>query len=321
MHILLMVGMLLTVVVFTSRLMLGPLREVLDWRMRRVLQLLVLFLPMTSLFVLIGGLRHVLDPRCIQTVPMWDHMLDTGEVFFLGGSIVGSAMLGLVRLFLMNRTMKRETTIRDDRLEKKVTVLTTKTGIGSVSVRLVPLSRPLALIYGIRQPTLLLSTWMVEHLDEEEVEAVLIHELVHVQRADYLVNWLALMLRDAFFYLPPHRLLYRQLQREKELACDDLVAHITQRPLALASALTKVWLFQAETRSAVLVQTLTGSGESLEGRVERLLAKRLDEGEKSQPFLGLPRMTLSVSVMFLVTVISLIGMIALLLCWPTLALL
>jgi beta-lactamase regulating signal transducer with metallopeptidase domain len=252
---------------------------------------------------------------------LWDHLLDTGEVFFLGGCIIGSATLGLVRLFLMNRTMKRETTIRDNHLEKKVRVLAAKTGIGSVSARLVPLSRPLALIYGIQQPTLLLSTWMVEHLDQEEIEAVLIHELVHIQRADYLINWVALMLRDAFFYLPPIRVLYRQLQREKELACDDLVAHITQRPLALASALTKVWLFQAETRSAVLAQTLIGMGDGIEGRVQRLLSKQPDRGEKSQPFLFLPHMTLSVSVMFLVTVISLIGMTALLLCWPTLSLL
>jgi beta-lactamase regulating signal transducer with metallopeptidase domain len=321
MHILLMAGMLLTIVLFTSRLMLGLLRSVEDWKKRRLFQLPVLFLPMTSLFVLIGGLQHVLDPRCIQMERVWDHILDIGAVLFLGGSILGSATLGLVRLFLMNRTMKREATIRDCHLEKMVAHLATQRGICSVSVRLIPLSRPLALIYGIRQPTLLLSTWMVEHLDQEEVEAVLIHELVHVQRADYLINWVALMLRDAFFYLPPIRALYRQLQREKELACDDLVAHITQRPLALASALTKVWLFQVETPRALLAQTLMAKGEGIEGRVERLLSKTPRRCEKPQPFLFLPPMTLSVSVLFLVTVISFIGMIALLLCWPTLSLL
>jgi beta-lactamase regulating signal transducer with metallopeptidase domain len=321
MHILLMAGMLLIVVSFTSRLMLGLLRPVEDWKKRRVLQLLVLFLPMTSLFVLIGGLQHVLDPRCIQTVPVWDHVLDIGEVLLLGGSIVGSLLLGLVRLFLMNRTMKQEITTQDSCLETRVAALTALSGIGPVCVRLVPLSHPLALISGFRQPTLLLSTWMVEHLDQEEVEAVLMHELAHIQRADYLINWVALMLRDAFFYLPPIRVLYRQLQREKELACDDLVVHITQRPLALASALTKVWLYQVEIRSAVLAQTLVAKDEGIEGRVERLLSKTPECCEKPQPFLFLPPMTLSVSVLFLVTIISLVGMIALLLCWPTLSLL
>jgi beta-lactamase regulating signal transducer with metallopeptidase domain len=321
MHVLLTAGMLLIIVLFTSRLMLGLLGSVEDWKKRRLFQLPVLFLPITSLFVLMGGLQHVLDPHCIQMESAWDHVLDIATVLFLGGSILGSAMLGLVRLFLMNRTMKRETTIQDSGLETRVAALTAGRGIGPVRVRLVPLSRPLALIYDFHQPTLLLSTWMVEHLDEQEVEAVLIHELVHIQRADYLINWVALMLRDAFFYLPPIRATYRQLKQEKELACDDLVAHITQRPLALASALTKVWLFQVETRSAVLAQTLVAKGEGIESRVERLLSKTPKSCEKPQRFLFLSPMALSVCVLFLVTVISLIGMRALLLCWPTLALL
>ncbi len=316
MHIFLMTGMLLIVVFFTSHLMLGLLRPVEDWKKRRVLQLFVLILPMTSLFVLLGGLQHVLDPRCIQRVPVWDHALDIAGVILLGSCIVGSVVLGLLRLFLMNRTMNRQATTRDSCLEIWVTRLAATRGIKHIRVRLVPLSRPLALIFGFRQPTLLLSTWMIEHLDQEEVEAVLTHELVHVHRADYLINWVALMMRDAFFYLPPIRVVYQQLQREKELACDDLVAQITKRPLALASALAKVWQNLVETRRVVLGQTLIGKGESIEGRVERLLSPTREQSD--QQFLFLQRMTGTLSVLFLVTVISLIGMIALLLCWPTL---
>ena len=97
---------------------------------------------------------------------------------------------------------------------------------------------------------MLLSTWMVDHLDQQELEAVLMHELVHVRRRDYLLNWVALLLRDAFFYLPTSRIAYRQLHYEKELASDDLVAQSTKRPLALASALTKVWLSLVDDASS-----------------------------------------------------------------------
>jgi hypothetical protein len=145
-----MVGGLLIVVLFTSRLMLGLLQPVEDWKKRRVLQLLILTLPMTSLFVLLGGLQHVFDPRCIQRVPAWDHALDIAGVILLGSSIVGSVVLGLVRLFLMNRIMNWETTIQDSCLEMRVARLAATRGIGPVRVRLVPLSRPLALISGFR---------------------------------------------------------------------------------------------------------------------------------------------------------------------------
>jgi beta-lactamase regulating signal transducer with metallopeptidase domain len=318
MHTFLTAGMLLIVVFFTSHLMLGLLRPVEDWKKRRVLQLLILVLPMTSLFVLLGGLQHVLDPHCIQTVPVWDHVLDIGGVILLLSSIVGSVVLGLVRLFLMNRILNRQATTRDSCLEMWVTRLAATRGIGPVCVRLVSLSRPLALISGFRQPTLHLSTWMIEHLDQEELEAVLTHELVHVHRADYLINWIALMMRDAFFYLPPIRVVYRQMQREKELACDDLVAQITKRPLALASALAKVWQNLVETPRALLAQTLIGKGEGIEGRVERLLSPTLERRDQQQPFLFLQRMTFTLSVLFLVVVMSLMGMMVELFCWPTL---
>jgi beta-lactamase regulating signal transducer with metallopeptidase domain len=318
MHTLLMAGMLLIVVWFASYLMLGLFRPVEDWKKRRVLQLLVLILPTTSLFVLLGGLQHILDPRCVQRVPVWDHALDIAGVILLLSSIVGSVVLGLVRLFLMNRIMNREATTRDSCLEMRVTRLAATRGIKHVCVRLVPLSHPLALIYGFRRPTILLSTWMVEHLDQEEVEAVLIHELVHVHRADYLINWVALMMRDAFFYLPPIRAVYQQLQREKELACDDLVAQITKRPLALASALAKVWQNLVDPPPTLLAQTLIGKGEGIEGRVERLMSPTLERRDQQQPFLFLQRITFTISVLFLVVVMSLMGMMALLLCWPTL---
>jgi hypothetical protein len=86
------------------------------------------------------------------------------------------------------------------------------------------------------------------------------------------MTWLATMLRDAFFYLPTSRAAYRQLQQEKELACDDLAVGATHRPLALASALAKVWQHAVEGPRFGSAQSLTGVGESINGRIERLLA-------------------------------------------------
>jgi hypothetical protein len=89
------------------------------------------------------------------------------------------------------------------------------------------------------------------------------------------MTWLATMLRDAFFYLPTSWAAYHQLQQEKELACDDLAVSATHRPLALASALAKVWQHAVEGPHFVRIgtaQSLTGAGESINDRIERLLA-------------------------------------------------
>jgi hypothetical protein len=56
------------------------------------------------------------------------------------------------------------------------------------------------------------------------------------------------------------------------MACDDLVVTTSHRPLALASALTKVWLHAVEQPGASLAQTLVEREKPILGRVERLLA-------------------------------------------------
>jgi beta-lactamase regulating signal transducer with metallopeptidase domain len=145
---------------------------------------------------------------------------------------------------------------------------------------------------------------MVDHLDRCEIEAVLSHELEHVARHDYLVIWLATVLRDAFFYLPTSWTAYRQFQHEKELACDDVVVQATRRPLALASALTKVWLHAVEgSRFAPLATPLHLAGENkrMNDRIERLLAPR----ERMANSARLRIDTVTVSVSALVVLLSL----------------
>jgi hypothetical protein len=98
---------------------------------------------------------------------------------------------------------------------------------------------------------------------------VVAHELAHLRRGDMRLAWLALWLRDTFCYLPISRQLYQQLRHDQELACDDLAVAVTGRPLALASALAKVW--QHLLTPPLLIMTLTGVGTAFDERITRLL--------------------------------------------------
>jgi beta-lactamase regulating signal transducer with metallopeptidase domain len=145
-------------------------------------------------------------------------------------------------------------------------------------MRLLVSDQPLAWTSGWVRPWLLLSNWMEEHLDRRELEAVIMHELAHVARRDTLVLWMGRVLRDAFWYLPTSRAAYRQLEQDKEFACDDLVVGVTHRPLALASALTKVWLQAVDgtaTSTFELAHYLEGTRPQMVERIERLMAKHV----------------------------------------------
>ncbi|MBI2918886.1 MAG: M56 family metallopeptidase [Chloroflexi bacterium] len=189
----------------------------------------------------------------------------------MGLIAVGGLGLGLIRITVMAWLIGRRSTPASGRLQSLANCLAAKLGAPPARVLLSSYQGPLAFTYGWLTPGILLSTRMLEDLDEKETEAVLAHELAHVVRRDYLTMWLATMLRDAFFYFPTSWIAYRQLQREKELASDDLAATHTGRPLALASALARTWQKSLAQAPLGLGQPLVGLGQDMEGRVKRLL--------------------------------------------------
>jgi beta-lactamase regulating signal transducer with metallopeptidase domain len=264
-------------VVVGCALLLRVLRSIALWSQRRLVQSFVLAMPIMTLGIGVSGMHHFIGPFCFATTPFWD--LVFGVVFPLGMVVIalGALGLGALRLILLAQVVWRCRLPAPLSLRTTTERLAKRLNVGSVRVWLCTYDRPLAFTCGIFIPTILVSTWMLEHFDQQELEAVLTHELEHVARHDYLIIFLATVMRDAFFYLPTSRVAYRQLQREKELICDDLTVQVTRRPLALASALAKVWLHAAETPQVArfgAAQPFAERGEALSTRIERLLAQQ-----------------------------------------------
>lgn len=272
MHALLAVSALLLVIVGAA-LALRLLPRLADWERRRQAQLLVLAAPVLSLAVGLGGLSHFAGHVCFIGVPPWDYTLGLALPLGMGAVALGGLAIGLVRFGVMARIFAARGVPAHAELQALADTLAAQVGAPRARILLCPLDRPLALASGLWRPVILLSTWTLDHLDRRELEAVLAHEIGHIARRDYLAAWFATVLRDAFCYLPTSWAAYRQLQREKELACDDLAVRITRRPLALASALAKVWQSTLSTNPAYLAQSFDGMGETIERRIERLLAR------------------------------------------------
>ncbi|MBI3979690.1 MAG: M56 family metallopeptidase [Chloroflexi bacterium] len=259
-------------VVLGGYLALGVQRGLGAWSRRRDLQFLVLAAPVVSLALGVAGLHHFADRTCFLGAPPWDTALGVALPLGMSAIALGGLGLGVVRLALLDRTVARRGAPADPALQALAHRLADDLGAPRADVRLWVSDRPLALTCGLWRPTLLLSSWLLEHLDGRELEAVLAHELAHVVRRDYPIIWLATVLRDAFCYLPTSWAAYRQLQLEKELACDDLAIGVTRRPLALAGALAKVWQRSAGGPTFGAAQPLVEAGKLIEDRIERLLA-------------------------------------------------
>src|SRR5258708_1755873 len=260
-------------VVAACYLAFGVLHRLEGWTSRRDLQFWVLVVPLISLILCIAALIHFVYQDCFFNAPTWDHLLAMALPISMGFIAFGSALLGVMRLMLISWFVARNSSQITPELQVLADHQADKLGLSHPRLLLRVYDRPLALTCGLWRPTLLLSTWMVEQLDRRELEAVFAHELAHIVRSDCLAIWLATMLRDAFFYLPTSRIAYRQLQQEKELACDDLAVRVTNRPLALASALAKVWNELVSEPTFGIAQAFADRNDLIETRITRLMAQ------------------------------------------------
>jgi len=77
-------------------------------------------------------------------------------------------------------------------------------------------------------------------LDEDELKAVLAHELGHIVHRDSFRKTMATAYRSAFIFDPLAHFVEAAIYRDGELYADEYSAQLTGKPAALASALIKI---------------------------------------------------------------------------------
>ena len=117
-------------------------------------------------------------------------------------------------------------------------------------LRIVTLAQPMAFVVGTIQPTIYLSTWMIEQLTPAELEAVLAHELAHIARSDNLIALISTALLGATAFVPTSWWALRALMKERELATDALAVSVTGKPITLARGLLKATVPAASSFNA-----------------------------------------------------------------------
>ena len=136
------------------------------------------------------------------------------------------------------------------------------------------------LTLGFLKPVILLPIAMMSQLSTKQVEAILVHELGHIRRKDYLLHLVVTVLEGLFFFNPFSRLLIRQLKKEREHCCDDLVLQFKYDPHAYVSALLSLAAYHQPGRK--LAVAATGSSDKLLlERARRILLQQ--EGNRSRP--------------------------------------
>ncbi len=96
------------------------------------------------------------------------------------------------------------------------------------------------LTFGFFKPVVLAPVGFFTGLTPVQAEALLLHELAHIRRYDFVINIFQGLVEALFFYHPALWQLSRQIRREREHCCDDLVLAARRDPYAYADALTQI---------------------------------------------------------------------------------
>ena len=131
-------------------------------------------------------------------------------------------------------------------------------------------------VAGLLRPVILLPVAFASGLSPRQVEAILIHELEHIRRHDFLVNLFQRVAEAALFFHPAVWLVSRRIRIEREHGCDDAVVAAGCEPMCYAESLVA----QAEQALATRAGRCTaaaaalyahGGSDDLRGRVARIL--------------------------------------------------
>jgi hypothetical protein len=132
-------------------------------------------------------------------------------------------------------------------------------------------SAPMAV--GFLRPAILIPARLVAELDASELDFIGLHESAHFARHDDCALLVERLIEALFALHPIVRWIARQIDLEREIACDDRVVELTGRSHPYAACLTRVAELTAGAHASFAAASAAREGSHLTRRVEVLLDK------------------------------------------------
>lgn len=149
---------------------------------------------------------------------------------------------------------------------------------------------------GFFKPLILIPIACINQLSTEQLEAVLLHELAHIKRADFLLNILQSIIETVLFFNPFIHLIGKVIKQERENSCDDCVLQFQFSPAMYVKALLKI--ASAEQVISFAMNAATNEGALLL-RIRRMLNKK--ENQYSNYLKGIPLLFITLIIAYFIS--------------------
>lgn len=208
---------------------------------------------------LLSGLMPPFDPSAIVTQSGFDPSRITPILACFWG--LGFALLSLRYAFAFGQVQQLRTlgvSAPSADWQEKFARLLRQSGLPKNVKLLISSNVNGPMTLGLFKPIVLVPIGFLCGLPQDEVEAVLMHELAHIRRHDYALNLVQTAVKTVLFFHPAVHIIARWADQDREQACDDLAISQGRDPLALIRGLATLRL----QSGPALTMTATGNGEN-----------------------------------------------------------
>lgn len=177
-----------------------------------------------------------------------------------------------IELYSVNQLPKKGNLPVSDQLMARFGELVERIGLKRMPRLIVSVKVQVPMAIGWLKPAVLIPASMITGLTPAQLDMLLLHELAHIRRHDYLVNFLQTLIEILLFFHPCVYWVSKQMRNEREYCSDDIAVHHCGDPIAYAHTLADTASLCKKHRHMPIPNiAMAASGGDLKQRVVRLV--------------------------------------------------
>ncbi|MFT5756771.1 MAG: bla regulator protein BlaR1 [Alteromonadaceae bacterium] len=178
----------------------------------------------------------------------------------------------LIELYTVNQLPRRNIVPADAKLTTRFNALVVQLGLNNPPRLVISLKTNVPIAIGWLKPVVLIPVSMLTGLTPNQLDMLILHELAHIRRHDYLVNFIQTLVEILLFFHPAVLWVSNQMRNEREYCSDDIAVQSCGDAIAYAHTLADTAsLCHKHRNRSIPSMAMAASGGDLKQRVVRLI--------------------------------------------------
>lgn len=235
--------------------------------------------------------KHLEIPAIYQSQSTLTHYVPQLEMWFpvlVALYVTGVAVMSIkfvLDLVQLKQIRQKQVLPIDASWEKHLEKLAAQMRIPRRVQLLISTHIQVPVMIGFLKPVILLPVAMFNNLSAEQLEAILLHELAHIKRNDYLLNIFQSIAETILFFNPFTWWISKNIRLEREHCCDDLVIAGQVQPLQYAKALVALEEYRLTVNA--LAMAAADNKQHLFHRIKRIMEMKTKNINYTQKLLAI----------------------------------